>query len=284
MEEVATVIQETAENWSDITKLLRNTRSGGTRMRGSNVSHTIFQIYPPDTDPSRLLLHCQYEPISGWALNILLQQYEVSKANAAADFYYKLSGMPEAAALRGHLFERQVLSHLCGIDKKVEFQIRGLTDSNQTMWNYRGRIPNTTFQDSAFFSEITKAVQNQEPLHLVPLSRNFPAVDSILYDPNDRKAVFTCIQITTSKDHPIAVSGLRRLQSFLKRQTSLGCLRPSKRRPWRFLFVVPFGMADHFKLQKLFDDSKDSKLGVGDWVEKMEQYVLGLEEKTIFGE
>jgi hypothetical protein len=118
MEEVATVIQETAENWSDITKLLRNTRSGGTRMRGSNVSHTIFQIYPPDTDPSRLLLHCQYEPISGWALNILLQQYEVSKANAAADFYYKLSGMPEAAALRGHLFERQVLSHLCGIDKK----------------------------------------------------------------------------------------------------------------------------------------------------------------------
>ena len=44
---------------------------------------------------------------------------------------------------------------------------------------------------------------------MIPLARDFLAVDSILYDPNDPNAVPTCIQITMNTNHPIAVSGLR---------------------------------------------------------------------------
>src|SRR5712672_2390843 len=105
--------------------------------------------------------------------------------------------MPDAAAsLRGHLFECQVLGHLCGIRAAHEFPIGGLTDSNQMTWTLCGPIRRINFQTSRALGAITKAVQNREPLHLVPLARNFPAVDSILYDPNDPNAVLTCMQIT----------------------------------------------------------------------------------------
>ena len=79
------------------------------------------------------------------------------------------------------------------------------------MWTYCGCTPCFTFlQDADFIDEITKAVQNGQPLHLVPLVRNFPAVDSIVYDPNE---ALTCIQTTVSRNHPIVVSGLQRIQS-----------------------------------------------------------------------
>ena len=72
-----------------------------------------------------------------------------------------------------------------------------------------------------------------------PLTCSFPSVDSILYDPNDPKAVLTCIQITRNMEHIIAVSGLRLIQSWLKLKTPPSDFRPSEKRPWRFVFVVP---------------------------------------------
>ena len=54
--------------------------------------------------------------------------------------------------------------------------------------------------------ELTKAVQNEKPLLLVPLVRNVAAVDSTIYDP---KEVLTCIQITTNREHDVPVSGLQ---------------------------------------------------------------------------
>jgi hypothetical protein len=45
-----------------------------------------------------------------------------------------------------------------------------------------------TFQESTVLGEITKAVRDRKPLHLVPLVRNFLAVDLILYDPDGRPA------------------------------------------------------------------------------------------------
>ena len=110
------------------------------------------------------------------------------------------------------------------------FPIRRLTDSNsnEMTWTYRGPTKRGTF-----FKEITKAVQDRKSLHLVPSARNFPAVDSILYDPN---AVLTCIQITMNKDHAMVVSGLQLIQSWLKLGTSLEGLCPKTTRPWRFLY------------------------------------------------
>ena len=280
--ELENAIHKAAEDWR-IMELLLSARTGGTQTGVSNVSHKVFQIVPPDTDPNRWLFSCHFEAVSEWAFEVLLKKYEALDANAVAEFYLKLSGMPDSALLRGHLFERQVLNHLHGICTPLEFSIRGLTNSNEMKWTYHGPIRHVTLQESSFFSELTKAVENQERLHLVPLARNLPSVDSIsiLYDPNDPYAVVTCIQIT-NVEHPISVSGLRLIQGWLKLDAPLRNLRPCTNKPWRFVFVVPFG-ADKFKLQQFVDDStRGAKRGVGDWPRKVQQFVLGLEEDSIF--
>jgi len=158
----------------------------------------------------------------------------------------------------------------------ARFEIRGLTDSDQT-WNYRGSIRHITFQESTVFREISEAVQDLKPRHLVPVARNFPAMDSILYDPDDPDAAITCIQITMNMDHAIVVKGLELLQSWFKLRSPLQDLRPSNAKPWRLLFVVPLHMAHTFKLQKLKGDTPNNV-----WAGKVHQYVLGLEEGTIF--
>jgi hypothetical protein len=254
--------------------LLKKTREGG-----SNVSYTIFQIFPSETDPKRLLSKSHFETVSRWTLDLLLKQYEVRKADAVADFYYIISAMDDAATLRRQMFERQVLYHSRGIDAIRTFRIRGLTaDSNQTTWTYRGdTIQHTDLEESSFFDEISAASRDRKPLHLVPLARNFPAVDSILYDPNDPDAVLTCIQITMNEGHPIAVLDLQCIQSWLDRNTALAGLRPTKSRPWRFLFVVPSYIASTFKSQRLKGDT-----ATREWAGKVHQYVLELKEEGIF--
>jgi len=126
--------------------------------------------------------------------------------------------------------------------------------------------------------QIINAVQNKEPLHLVPSVPNVAAFDSILYDPNDPNAVLTCIQVTMNeKDHAIPVSDLQHIQSWLKPRTLLEGLRAEKDRPWRFILVVPKGMESTFKLQ-----NSDGDTATSEWARKVDQYVLGLNEGTIF--
>jgi hypothetical protein len=254
-------------------QLLLKTGTGG-----SNVSHAIFQISPTNTNTNQWLSECQFETVSRWALDLVLRQYETHKANVTANFYHNISVIPGAALLQRHLFEWQVLNHLNHIPTEYTFPIRRLIDFKQMMWTYRGPIDLITFQESTVLDEITKAIPVRKPLHLVPLVRNFLAVDSILYDPDDPDTALTCIQITMNKDHAIVVSGLRLIQSWLQQRTALGGLCLTETRPWRFLFVVPLGMASTFKLQKLDGDTAN-----GEWAGKVHQYVLGLEEQTIFG-
>jgi hypothetical protein len=93
------VIKDAATH-NNFVQLFRSTQSGT-----NNVSHMIFQISPTDTN--RLLSSCKFEPVSRWAFEHLLCQYEEMKPNAAAELYFALSRRTDAATLRGHLFERQ---------------------------------------------------------------------------------------------------------------------------------------------------------------------------------
>ena len=275
-------IKEAAKTW-DIMELLQGARTGGTERGLSNVSHAVFQIFPPDTDKDQELRKCHFEAVSRWAFDTFLKEYEAREANEVSDFYFKLSGMRGAESLRDHIFERQVLNHLRVIDDPLEFSIRGLTNSHEMKWTYYGRTRHVTLQESTFSTELTKAVRNQERLHLVPLARNFSSIDSILFDPKDPKAVFTCIQITRSMGHSIAISGLRLIESWLKLNTPLSDLRPSEKSPWRFVFVVPSGHVDNFQIQLIVNDSRSGQKGVANWPKKVQQFVLGLEENSIFG-
>ena len=272
---------------SNIMQLLIDAQTGG---QGSVVPHTIFQISPTEADKKQLLSRCQIGGVSRWALDCLLCQYKTHKAHMTAKFYQEISTMDGAEALRGHMFEWQVLNYLQDIrDDRRVFSILSLIDPDSevtwtnsdsevpVMWTYQPTTL-THFQGSTVIKEITEAVRDRKRLHLVPLVPNFPAVDSILYDPDDPDAVLTCIQITRRVTHPIAVSGLQRIQSWLKLRSPLTSLRPSIAKPWRFLFVVPLNIASTYKFQKFEGDTTTKA-----WAGKVHQYVLGLGERTIFG-
>lgn len=171
----------------------------------------------------------------------------------------------------------QVFKHLSSIEEKREFPISRLADGNKMTWTYRRPMKCFIFEESTIVDKITDAVE-QKPLHLILLARNFAAVDSILYDPNDPIACFTCVQITMSDVHDIVVSGLRRIQKWFQGGT-LEALRPQRTRPWRFLFLVQSGNASAFESQRLKGDTNK-----GEWAGKVHQYVLGLEDQNYIRE
>jgi len=258
-EVVMSRIRDVAGKESNISQLLHSTRRGN-----SDVSHSIFELSP--ANDKRLLAQCGFGAVSPWALDVLLTEYETQQADAAITFYHSISGKSDAASLRGHVFARQVLNHLNGLRTEHRFLVHGLTSSEEMMWSYRGPVRRFDFlQDLDFIDELTKAVQNEKPLHLVPLARNFAAVDSIIYDP---KEVLTFIQIMVNREHDNLVLGLRHIQSWLKHDTPLASLRPSKSKPWRFIFIMPSDGAS-FELQQLKGNTDQ-----GEWAGVVNQYVL----------
>jgi len=237
----------------------------------SDLPHPLFQLLP--TNESRLLADCKLEPVSRWVVHSLLEVYETLGADAMALLYRYVSRETQTGSFRDCLFERLVLANFNRITTNCDLQVRGLTNSNEVTWTYRGHIPLFTFlQDEAAADKINDAVATGKSLHLVPSVSNFPAVDSIILNPDG----LTCIQITISDDHPIVVPGLQRVQKWLNRSTPAKLLRPEKTRPWRFIFIVPLNIAHEFKLQAFKGKGKDA------WAQKVEQYVFGLKEETIF--
>src|SRR5712671_1130308 len=255
--------------------LLFEARMGGSN---SHVSHTIFQISP--ANKQWLFSKCQYGYVSRWAFDVFLEQFGTREADAIANFYRRISTVPAAGSLRGHLFEKQTLNHLCGIHDASEFWIRRLTDSNRRAWTCRGPVERLDTLESEFPEAITKAVGKPKPLHLIPLAHNFWAVDSILYDLNDLEAVLTFILIMVKDNHPIVVSGLQLIQCLLniKKNPLFGDLHPNTTKLWCFLFIVPSRKESTFKVQRLLGDT-----AMFEWAKKVDQYVLGLEDQTIFG-
>jgi hypothetical protein len=90
--------------------------------------------------------------------------------------------------------------------------------------------------------------------------------------------VLTGIQVTIRDEHPVAVSGLKRIQGWLKQQSPLAHLRPSiSDNHWRLVFVVPEAAAASFEQQPMEGDT-----GGNEWARKVDQYVLGIQEDTLW--
>jgi hypothetical protein len=235
----------------------------------------IFQIFPDPADNRRSLSTCLVT-ISSWTLQQLLDRFDACKGQTAIKLYLSLAQVSEAAPLRGILFEMQVLAYLDCLATEKVFSIRSLAaNSDQKMWTYRGPIPRVKFDKSSFSGQIQEAITQKKAQHLVPNARNFAAVDSIIYDPKD--SFLTLIQVTRNVNHPIAVAGLGNVQSWLKPKTGSAKLRPTKKRPWRLVFLVPSNLESDFKRQPFTGDTDK-----GEWAGKVDQYVLGLEENLIF--
>ena len=240
----------------------------------SGVSHSIFELSPEDD--MRLLGGARVGAVSMWALDLLLTEYETRQADAAAEFFNSIAGTSSAGSLRGRIMERQVLKHFDSLKEPHIFELRALVDSSTAQWTYPGPASRVTFQSQSFTTSLQSAIDAQNPLHLVPLDPNFPAVDSILYDPGK---VLTGIQVTVRNEHPIAVSGLKRLQGWLKLKSPLAHLRPSTGGDhWRLIFVVPAATAASFEQQAFERDT-----GGNEWAKKVDQYTLSIKEDTLWG-
>jgi hypothetical protein len=240
----------------------------------SGISHSIFELSP--ADESRILPDARIGAVSPWALDLLLRQYETRQADAATEFYLSISSMPYAESLHGRVLERQVLKYFDSLQGPQNFTIRSLANSTTSLWRYPGPAKRSNFRSQTFASSLEVAVKASTPLHLVPLNPNFHAVDSILYDP---AAVLTCIQVTRRNNHPVAVSGLQEIQRWLRRNTPLAQLRPSTLgKHWRFIFTVPSDNANQFEPQPFDGDTNR-----GEWAGKVDQYVLGIEDDTLWG-
>jgi hypothetical protein len=240
----------------------------------SGLSHSIFELSPEDD--MRLLGGARVGTVSMWALDLLLKQYETRQADAAAEFFNSIAGIPSAGSLRGQIMERQVLKYFDCLKDPHIFELRSLADSSIAQWKYPGSTLRSTFQSQTFTSSLESAVDARDPLHLVPLDPNFPAVDSILYDPGE---VLTGIQVTIRNEHPVAISGLKHVQGWLKLKGPLAHLRPSiTGNHWRLIFVVPAATAVSFRQQVFEQDT-----GGNEWARKVDQYVLSIEEDALWG-
>jgi hypothetical protein len=239
------------------------------------LSHSIFELSPGDD--GRLLSQARVGAVSPWALDMLLQEYERRKADAAADFYESIAGLPYAGSLKGRLRERQVLKYFDSLQDLQTFSLRSLSDSSISEWIYPGPTHRITFQSRAFTFSLRDAVNDGKSIHFVPADPNFRAVDSILYYPADG---LRFIQVTFDPNHDLPASGFQRIQSWLKLHTPLASLRPStaKGKHWDIIFVVPDYLAPDFKKQSITGDTTK-----GEWAHKIDQYVLVIKEETIWG-
>jgi hypothetical protein len=238
-----------------------------------SISHSIFQISPKDDD--RMLSQVTTAAISPWALTTLLKIYENRQADASWEFYKMIKDLPDEGTIRGQMFQVQVLKYLSALKGREQFTIRRLTGSNTSQWMYPGPTENSFSHSSTFSQLLEDAVTQQKSVHLVPQEPNFPAVHSILYTPGD---VLTGILVTDQTKHPVEVVGLKCIQSWLKRGSMLANLRPSiEGNHWQLIFVVPQQIAPTFQIQ-MFEGDTDSN----EWFKKVDQYVLGIDEDTLW--
>lgn len=237
-----------------------------------DISDFLFEISP--TDDTRFIHLAQIETVSTWALEIFLDAYEVNQSRRVKEFYDFLVSYPYAASLRGRIFEGRVLKYLDSLEPLHDFPIRSLKNSTVIIWSYPGPTQRTTFASETFASLVETAVSGNKPLHLVPSNPNFAALDSIVYEPGKR---LVGIQATISDHHPIAVSGLKRIQNWLRQNTPLANLRASTKTHWALIFVTPEEVATGFRQQAFDGDTEKNK-----WAGLIDQYVLGLGEDVLW--
>ena len=194
--EVGQVITNLASESSKILRVLYDRQANVDEM-----SHTVFELMP--TDEFRQFETFQRILVSPWVTETLMKACERKEAGLAAQIYRKLSESPILGMSRGHLFEKLAQMSLDDIKFDTNLKIRGLTDPNQTNWVYYGPIPRSCFNQSKVIAKINDAIKKN--VHLVPLSPNFNAVDSIVYHPVD--PILTCLQVTMDREHAIFVFG-----------------------------------------------------------------------------
>jgi hypothetical protein len=248
---------------------------------GSDMVHRLFEIFPDDQ--SRAFDLCRCQPISGWVTQQLMIEMNKRRRNGAHEFYQTIQATSNASALRGRMWEGQVHNYLCSIANEMDFYANSLDDPTKTMrFSLSSAMESKDFGTiQAFQGELASCVRDRKPCYLRPVSKTFATIDSVIFVPDfpqsGHQLLLFC-QMADCYTHSINISGLENIQRSFKRAIpELKSLRPSARRKWIILFIVPKPTGSAFTRQN-FSDVKGARI----WGPKVAQYVLELNPREVW--
>ena len=248
---------------TNILSLIFDVRSGG------NFSHRLFEMY--SRNDAHFFANCHIRLVSDWLFERLLVKYEERQADVARELFNAIRKEPEIASINGVIWERQCHLFFRSLRSPRSFVLRSLDDPSGSItyeWEYPGSIGYQTFGSGSFATQLQALIADETSGYLKPMSTTFPTLDSLLYQPG----YLEFLQMTVSPSHPGSIAGFQRIQRWLKLKGPASHLRPSKSRPWTFIFVVPEEMAASFNQQSFGNV----------WGSKVKQFVLGLSQKDIW--
>ena len=245
--------------------------------RGDTIDR-VFQIYPSNS--SRIGGSCVIQPVSDWALSVMMKELRRRNQGAAYKLYHALQGSPSSSTLVGRMFETSL--HLYLKTPRV-YIIKSLDDRRTTLDIYlTSNTVHAAFVAMKDFSrQLASSVKDNRSCYLKSSSPVFPSFDSFLYQPILSQSLgfsaLISLQVTTAADHAISIKGLEKIQQSLKLKVpELKGLRPTMARKMIILFVVPDTLGAAFVKQRIKDAGK-----AGCWHEKTAQYILELPEEAV---
>jgi len=134
-------------------------------------------------------------------------------------------------------------------------------------------VSHETFGSHQDFGEqLASSVKNNKSCYLKPTEWNLTTFHSFLYQPGFNHPGFQPLglQMTDVQHHDISLKSPQTLVI-----PELNALRPTAKRKWIIIFVVPASVGASFEVQKFEDGAKH-------WEPKMAQYILQLQEEEVW--
>ena len=238
--------------------------------------------------------------------HLLLRAQVIEHNLSISTIYHDLKVNKDAAEIVGTMWERAVHAYLQNLPTKTTFTLKALGDyADRTLIDL---IVDPAMQfsccgsDADFQYALTNSLESFASCYMFPLSKTFPSVDSVALT-FDTGWQFDLFQMSIAVGvHPIKVSGLQAMQSWLKLDTILKELRPTTTSPFAISLVLPKRPSNSFRRQSLMAAKEESSSipskrrrtetgsalsGDEDhlvtfWEKKIRQYVLALDEDEVF--
>ncbi|CAG8834498.1 32511_t:CDS:1, partial [Racocetra persica] len=187
---------------------------------------------------------------SEWVAEKVMDKLERNYCQQLRNFVTASSSGNECNTLRGVIFEQ--IAHRI-LQRGGTFDIRSLESDFTSTIEIPERI-------KLLFNDINKI---EEGKYCQPIQKNFSSIDAVV-------APHTLFQMTISKNHPINVSGMKKLVEKLGGK--------SETNPIYFYFVLPKDLYDNYQAQPFYTNDKTVAKRIPCWItNRVKQYALKID-------
>ncbi|CAG8840757.1 22424_t:CDS:2, partial [Gigaspora margarita] len=187
---------------------------------------------------------------SEWVAEKVMEKLERNYNQQLRNFVSASSSENEYSTLRGVIFEQ--IAHRI-LQKGRSFIIRSLESDFTNAIEIPERI-------KLLFNDINKI---EEGKYCQPIQKNFSSIDAIV-------APHTLFQMTVSKNHPINVSGMKKLIEKLGGESGTNHIY--------FYFVLPKDLYDNYQAQPFYTNGKTVAKRIPSWItNRVKQYALKID-------